>query len=61
MAVSLAISEIFSIKEWPDHELWVVQGHLKSRGSTDHVRLSIGSAIVAIALFCTIFKLFDVD
>jgi len=31
MAVSLAISEIFSIKEWPDLEIWawgtVVQGH----------------------------------
>ena len=23
MAVSLAISEIFSVKEWPDHEMWV--------------------------------------
>ena len=23
MAVSLAISEIFSIKEWPDLEIWV--------------------------------------
>jgi len=33
MAVSLAISEVFSVKEWPD--LW------KWRGSTDHVWLSI--------------------
>jgi len=23
MAVSLAISQIFSIKEWPDFEIWV--------------------------------------
>jgi len=23
MAVSLAISEIFSVKEWPDLEMWV--------------------------------------
>ena len=23
MAVSLAISEIFSVKEWPDVEMWV--------------------------------------
>jgi len=23
MAVSLAISEIFSVKEWPDFEIWV--------------------------------------
>ena len=29
MAVSLAISEICSVKEWPDAEIWVgvVQGH----------------------------------
>ena len=39
MAVSLAISQIFSIKEWPDFEIsvWGVQDHLKWRGSTDHV------------------------
>jgi len=24
MAVSLAISEIFSVKEWPDLEMWVL-------------------------------------
>jgi len=44
MAVSLAISQIFSIKEWPDLEKWFgdVQGHLKWRRSIDHVRLSIG-------------------
>jgi len=44
MAVSLAISQIFSIKEWPDLEIWVwvVQDHLKRRGSINHVRLSIG-------------------
>ena len=43
MAVPLAISEIFSVKEWPDHETWfgVVQGHRKWRGSIDHVCLSI--------------------
>jgi len=27
MAVCLAISEIFSVKEWPDLEIWVVQDH----------------------------------
>jgi len=29
MAVSLAILEIFSLKEWPDLEIWVwvFQGH----------------------------------
>jgi len=29
MAVSLAISEIFSLKEWPDLEIWV-RGHSRS-------------------------------
>jgi len=35
MAVSIAISQIFSIKEWPDIPIWVwvVRGHLKWRGS----------------------------
>jgi len=43
MAVSLAVSEIFSVKEWPDLEIWVLvlQGHWKWRGSIDHVWLSI--------------------
>jgi len=31
MAVSAAIFEIFSVKEWPDFEMWVW------RGSIDHV------------------------
>ena len=39
MAVSLAISEIFSVKEWPDLEIWVC--HCKWRNSIDHVWLSI--------------------
>jgi len=29
MAVSLTISEIFSVKEWPDLEIWVL-GHSRS-------------------------------
>jgi len=47
MAVSLAISEILSVEEWPDLEIWIwgLQGHLKWRGSIDHVRLSIGLAL----------------
>jgi len=46
MAVSLTISEIFSVKEWPDFEIWV-RGRSRSfkmarfdRPCT--VRLSIG-------------------
>jgi len=37
MAVSLTISEIFSVKEWPDLEIWVWgrSRSLKWRGWTD--------------------------
>jgi len=62
MAVSLAISEIFSVKEWPDREIWVLR---RSR-SFKIVRFDrpcttfYWSAIVTIALSCTIFELFDV-
>jgi len=47
MAVSLAISQIFSIKEWPELKsgFGVVQVHLKWRGSIDHVQLSTGSPL----------------
>jgi len=38
MTVSLAILEIFSVKEWPDLEIWI----WGRRGSTDHVCISIG-------------------
>jgi len=44
MAVSLAISEIYSVKEWRDLEKQV-RGRsrsLKWRRSIDHMRLSIG-------------------
>ena len=39
MAVSLAISEIFSVKEWPDLEIWVCgrSRPLKMESSIDHV------------------------
>jgi len=37
MAVSLAISEIFSLKEWADLEIWFWGCSRKWRGSTDHV------------------------
>ena len=46
MAVSLAISEIFSLKEWSDLEIWVsgfgvVQGHWKWHHLIDRVRVPI--------------------
>jgi len=63
MAISLAISQIFSIKEWPDLEIWVWS---RSR-SFKMARFDIPcttfywSAIVTIAPSCTIFELFDVE
>ena len=39
MAVSVAILEIFSVKEWPDLEIWVwgLSRSSNWRGSIDHV------------------------
>ena len=44
VAVSVAVCEIFSVKEWRDleNEVRVVQGHSKWRRSIDHMRLYIG-------------------
>jgi len=38
MAVSVAVCDIFNVKEWPDLEtgLGFVQGHWKRHGSIDH-------------------------
>jgi len=63
MAVRLAISEIFSVKEWRDRENQV-------RGCSMSLKMApfdrpcatfYWSAIVNIALSCTIFELFDVE
>jgi len=62
MVVSLAILQIFSIKEWPDLEIWV-WGHSRSfkMARFDRQRTTFyWSAIVTIALSCTIYELFDV-
>jgi len=63
MAVSLAISEIFSVKEWPDLEIWV-WGHSRSLKMAQFNRPCMTfyqSATITIALSCTIFELFDVE
>ena len=63
MAVSLAISEIFRIKEWPDLEIWV-WGRSRSLKMSPFDRPCMTFyyfAIVSIALSCTIFELFDVE
>ena len=67
MSVGLCrtVYEILSVKEWRTVTLklgvGVVQGQRKWRRSIDHTRLSNWSAIVGIAVCCTIFKLFDVE
>jgi len=63
MAVCLAISEIFSVKEWRDLENQV-SGRSRSLQMTPFDRphaTFYWSAIVYIALSCTIFELFDVE
>ena len=61
-AVSLTISEILSIKEWPDLEIWV-WGRSRSLKMAPFDRPCMTfywSAIATIALSCTICELFDV-
>ena len=63
MAVSLVISEIFSVEEWPDLEI-LVWGHSRSLKVTRFGRPCMTfyrSAIITIALSCTIFELFDLE
>jgi len=63
MAVSLAISEIFSVKEWSYLKIWV-WGHSRSLKTVRFDRPCMTfywSAIVTIALCCTVFELFNVE
>jgi len=58
--VSLAISEIFSVKEWPDLEIWV-WGRSRSLKIVPFDRTCTTfywSAIVTIAVSCTVFELY---
>jgi len=63
MAVSLAISEIFSVKEWPDLEIWVWgrSRSLKMARFNTPCMTFYWYAIITIALSCTFFELFDVE
>jgi len=63
MAVSLAISQIFSIKEWPDLEIyvWGRSRSFKMERFDRPCTTFYWSAIVTITLSCTIFELFDVE
>jgi len=63
MAVSVAVYEIFSVKQWRDLENQV-RGRSRSLKMAPFDRpctTFYWSAIVNIALSCTIFELFDVE
>ena len=62
MAVSVAVCEIFSVKEWRDLEIQV-RGRsrsLKMAAFDRQYATFCWSVIVNIALSCAIFELFDV-
>jgi len=65
MAISLAISEILSVKEWPELEIlvWGRSRSLKMARFDQPFVTFYWSAIVTIALSksCTICELFDVE
>ena len=56
MAVCLAISEIFSVKEWRD-----LENQVRGRSRSLKMATFYWSAIVDIAQSCTIFELFDAE
>jgi len=58
MAVSAAISQIFSVKEWPDLEIWVwgPSWSLRMVRFDRPCMTFYWSAIVTIALSCTVVK-----
>jgi len=63
VVVSVAVCEIFSVKEWRDLENQV-RGRSRSLKMAQFDRpyaTFYWSAIVNIALSCTIFELFDVE
>ena len=63
MAVSVAICEIFSVKEWHDLEIQV-RGHSRSLKMAPFDRpyaTFYWSTMVNIALSCTIFEFFDIE
>ena len=58
--VCLAISEIFSVKQWRDLGNQV-RGRSRSLRMAPFVATFYSSAIVNIALSCNIFEFFDVE
>ena len=61
VAVSVAVCEIFSVKEWRDLENQVRSRSLKMAPFDRSYATFYWYAIVNIALSCTIFELFHVE
>jgi len=61
MAACLAISEIFSVKQWRDLGNQVRGRSLRMAPFDRPYATFYSSAIVNIALSCTIFEFFDVE
>ena len=63
MAVSVAVCEIFSVKDWCDLENWVrVRSRLLKMAPFDRPYATFcWSTIVNIALSCVVFESFDVE
>jgi len=61
MAISIAIYEIFNVKEWPDLKIWVCgrSGSLKMAQFDRPCMTFYWSTIVTIALSCAVLELFD--
>jgi len=63
IVVSLAVCEIYNVKEWRDLENWVTgcSRSLKMASFNRPYTTFYWSAIVTIALSCTVFELFGDD
>ena len=59
MVVSLAISEIFSVKEWPDLEIWVCgrSRSLKNAPFNRSHTISYSLSIITMALSCIVCEI----
>jgi len=63
MSVCRTVSEIFSVKEWRDLEIGEMgcSRSLKMAPFDGSYTTFYWSAIVSIAVYCNIFKLFDIE
>jgi len=63
MVVSVAVCELFSVNEWRelDNQVRGRSRRLKTAPFDKPYATFYWSAIVTIALYCTIFELFDVE